>query len=238
LKDGPCNQSAPGPLTYTSQLRRQTIQGNEKSTPQQTFWNDLTTFIQEKTTSIDYIILGSDTNGDINNPTSYPRKMLCHTQLQDTLHQYNPHQVTIPTYINGSKRIDGIFTSSTLNSHLVNYTQLPYEYILASDHRGLIMDIINPLIDITQKNKQPTIISPRILNHHQANKVKSYIKTVTQQFENFNIQQRLILPATLAKCYATHNYKIPYTNIILIKSQYQHTSTAQKELMASLHHLL
>lgn len=86
------------------------------------------------------VILGIDTNCNVESPKSPFQKLIQQTNTIDTLAYLNTTP-NITTQKRGSKRIDTIDITRHLVKHIESSNILPYEQITYSDHRPIALQL-------------------------------------------------------------------------------------------------
>ncbi len=131
----PSRQSAGTNTTYAQHIRYLDAMGDDRN-PRQAFLEDLAEEIESLQGNADQIILMMDCNEDIQSETI--QTWLDQNQLTEAISTMHQGSTAPATYHRGTKQIDGIFISATINpirSGFLPFGEFP------SDHRCLWLDI-------------------------------------------------------------------------------------------------
>ncbi len=132
----PCKPSTGGSNTTYSQQQRYFDQNELDLEPRQAFLDDLKILIQACHEEGDQIILMMDCNEEVTSPNL--RRWLRQVRLSETVSSFHNREKGPATYHRGSKQIDGIFSSHTIQPLQCGF--LPFGEF-PSDHRALWCDI-------------------------------------------------------------------------------------------------
>ena len=167
---------------------------NDNRNPRDAILEDLADFISTCYSNNDQIVLLMDCNEDVHSQTF--QQWLNENRLTEIIS--HTHQGTIPpTYHRGSKQIDGIFTSHTLQPLRCGF--LPFGE-LPSDHRTLWIDFS---FDNFFGYKMPKLVVPRArrlktddprVTKKWIDLYKNYIKDNDLHRRMFKIESTMMLP--------------------------------------------
>ena len=132
----PCVPTEPGDNTTHSQHQRYLDAHNDTRTPRQALLDDLGLHIRNSQEQGDQIILLIDCNDDVRGNTM--QVWLQDHLLSDAVITRHGGENAPNTYNRGSKPIDGVFCSSTLDIKASGY--LPFSSF-PSDHRAIWIDV-------------------------------------------------------------------------------------------------
>ena len=93
-------------FTYGEKLRH--LIGQKHNTPHSQYWSDLEQCIHQLSESYDYVIIGMDSNGNLDNTTSAPCNFVAATCLHDITPIMQPELMNQPTCSRGKNRLDTI----------------------------------------------------------------------------------------------------------------------------------
>ena len=147
-----CCKSLMGDNTTYSQQVRHFNKTNLSTCPRQQILEDVETFIRAQQTSGHQIILMADMNEKVTHPSI--QQWANSLELKEIITE--KHGDDTATYHRGSKPIDGIFVSISLNQVLGN-GYLPFGYFM-SDHRLLWVDFPE---EVLLGFDLPSVLSPR-----------------------------------------------------------------------------
>lgn len=188
----PCQPTTGGPSTIYSQHQRYLDSMDNDRCPREAMLSDLLHFISDCRQEGDQIILLMDCNTDVRN-TQFKQQML-DAGLTEAITTNGDPNITAATHNRGSKPIDGIFTSLTIQTKAAGY--LPFGDF-PTDHRAI-------WIDITSENafgiKTREIIRPnaRKLKSDDPSTRKTFIKEYTSFLEKHKLEEKLYALQTRA----------------------------------------
>ena len=136
-----------------------------------------------------YIILMIDANESLNEKEHQLRRIIHDTSLVDAFTHHTGELCDIPTYEDGKKRIDYIFTTTNLLPFIDKVGYLAFgEDNIMSDHKGAFIDINENIIDNKIEFKRPA--KRHIGSKSKPTIIFNYKKQVNEQFQLHNIYER------------------------------------------------
>ena len=146
----PCRNNNPGHNTYNYKLYSNInkVEQNKINHPKdirKRCCNDLTNYIQQLQQKDHEVIIGFDTNSNLNNDKSLVAQFIKQCDLYDT-HDIQPNNnLHQSTFNRGRNRLDTIMVSKNLIPYVLQFQILPKDVICSSDHNGVMMDISNKI---------------------------------------------------------------------------------------------
>lgn len=151
-----------------------------------------------------------DANSDCNAPNNQVTKFMSKTHLIYPLTILHPSATDTPTHSRGRKRIDTIIVTPTLLRHIDHIHILPFDPILFSDHRPILLtmnqtslfgywDLPHPpssrrlITTNTKRHKKYTTYLEYQLTHHNIS------KRVTKLHEDFTLSSSNTSPKLIQK---------------------------------------
>lgn len=158
--------------------------------PRTTFIDDMIELIKfEESIENNFVILMLDANEHRHDKSSQLRRLQQETTLLDAFTTRTNKDCDIATHITGKRRIDYLFISTNLQSHIGNVGILKFfEENNESDHRGMFIDLPETLIDnkVFLKRPEKRLISSK----SSQNEIFAYKQALHQQLEQHNIYER------------------------------------------------
>ena len=183
------HSSNPGPLTYESQLNRLKGDNDVKLTPVACLWRDLKQFLVDKQDRDVTIILGIDSNTDLDNLQSPMYKIAMELGLIDVRPLSNNSDGKCSTFRDGSRRIDSIFVSEKVLRQVRNPQYLGFHDMIFSDHRGAIIDLT--LATFQETEHTGFDIPRRNLSMHYPQKAEKCLVQLTKGLDNISAFERM-----------------------------------------------
>ena len=209
----PCVPTEPGDNTVHAQHLRYLDAHNDMRTPRQAVLEDLRLHIQSSQENGDQIILLMDCNEDIRNATI--QSWLQELTLTDAVLTSHGGASAPNTYNRGSKPIDGIFCSSTIDIQACGY--LPFSSF-PSDHRAVWIDVTytsafgyNIPRCIQPKARRLQCKDPRI--------VAKWVQAYEDFIRSHNLHIRQYALESNASTPLTEADALEYENILAIRAQ-------------------
>ena len=193
---------SPGPFTVYSQHRRRFNESNKKDwEPRQQMLKDLTKSIKKWKNKGEQIVLLMDCNEDVRSDNI--KKFLAQVEMREAILHKHGSQHAPGTHIDGTKPIDGIFTTRSISVQSCGYCSFDEGVIgKRTDHRCLWVDLripnvfgekMPPLMKFSGRRVKTS--DPRIVqrfNHHYK---KFAIKHNLSQ-RIFNLENKVTCPIT------------------------------------------
>ena len=129
-----------------------------------------------------------DANGDYREDDKYFASFLNEAGLDDPF--FDKFQISPPTYIRGTQRLDYIFIDPALSSSLVRIGYLGTHDGVMSDHVMMLADFDEQGLFSGVLNRPPPRHSREILIE-QTDKVQAFMHTLIQRIKEINLQQRV-----------------------------------------------
>ncbi len=129
-----------------------------------------------------------DANGDYNGGDTYLTSFLNDAGLDDPF--YDKFQISPPTYVRGTRRLDYIFIDPALTPSLVRIGYL-------GTHDGILCDHVMMLADFDERKlfsgvlNRPPIRHSREILIEQTDKVQAFMLTLLPRLKASNLQQRV-----------------------------------------------
>lgn len=170
-----------------SQQRRVMLDRNDDRCPVKAFWEDLWIELGRWTEEGDIIIVGGDFNEDIYKPELIQK--FKNLGMVNGLHRMHPSLFPINTHKEGSRTIDGIFISESVEIFKCGY--LNFDEGIPSDHRPVWADIkIKELFD--RKYPSNPISNPRRLTLQDPRVVRKYTQDLKDYMRIHKIKEKVI----------------------------------------------
>jgi hypothetical protein len=179
----------PGPFTAYQQQYTGLLQtGLANPNPRRQILTNLLQLVRTHRVNGFCPILMMDANGDYTADDKYFASFLTEAGLDDPF--FDKFQISPPTYIRGTRRLDYIFIDPALSSALVRIGYL-------GTHDGVMSDHVMALADFDERklfsgvlNRPPPRHSREILIE-QMDKVQAFMHTLLPRLKQSNMQQRV-----------------------------------------------
>ena len=186
-----------GPTTsYFKQWHHLRRNGKENPNPREQIWQDLSQHIHQHKKETNAIMIMIDANETITSKYSTLSQWVQQHDLID-LHTYL-HDIDhkVPTYNRGTTRIDYIFGTPNIIPYVTKGGILPFNFLIATDHRSIYVDIAlqrylrcQPPINNIMGPRDLTSNNPRSINKYcthlhqwlQENDIEDTLKTIHSQ---------------------------------------------------------
>jgi hypothetical protein len=173
--------------TYCQQYMHLKSKGIDNPNPRQIMLHDLHQWLLTLPRD-DYIIIGIDANETISEKNSQISKFMQDSNLIDIYSEIHDEK-EFSTHVNGTKRIDYIFTSENMRDYISTSGYLNYGDGMISDHRGTFCDIsINLFNSTTNIN---TAKSRQIGTNCTNDEGEKYIRYLDSQFNAHRIYTKM-----------------------------------------------
>lgn len=185
----------PGPFTaYQQQHTMMRAAGVANPNPRKQILKDIATLIQVKREEGLRPIVMMDANGDYINGTDNELRDFIHTTgMCDPF--YDKFNISPPTYIYGTKRLDYILMDPTLTGAITRIGYLGTHDGVLSDHTMAVMDMCEHTLFAGILNRPPTRHSREILIA-QADKVQAFLQTLHPLLKEHEVERRTYELAT------------------------------------------
>ena len=175
---------------FTQQWTALRIAGDEHPEVRQSFYTDLTEFIQARKDPNHKVVVMIDANGHPDDKDSEIPKFLQDNDLGDVHAYVHPEMETPATWDRGRKQIDFMFASLSILPFITAAGFLAFGDATKSDHRGMFcdLDMMRTLGDTPAH-----LISPvqRMLHSNNPQSVAKYKEHLAQYFDSHNIDDRV-----------------------------------------------
>jgi hypothetical protein len=186
-----CHESYHNPGSFTAYQQQFTgllKAGHSNPSPRRQILTDLLSLMRTHRAKGFRPILMMDANGDYRGDDKYFASFVDEAGLDDPF--YDKFQISPPTYIRGTRRLDYIFIDPALSPALVRIGYL-------GTHDGALLDHVMMLADFDEcklfagiLNRPPPRHSREILIE-QTDKVQAFMLTLLPRLKESNIQQRV-----------------------------------------------
>ena len=186
----PGNASTEGDTTYWTQQKNYMNLQNDRRNPRKAVIDD---FISEVQTAIDNkmsIIVLADFNERVDGPEKNNERFR-EMGLINMMEEYIGREALPRTCTKGPNCIDHIWMTSNVLENIHQAGFAPFEFIKASDHRGIFVDLYyKNVLDDSMHNLEA--MKRRNLKSTIPNRVEKYIGVVTEQWEYHKITGRFL----------------------------------------------
>ena len=177
------NKPTGGPTTVHAQQRQELLKDNIETDPRELFWTDLLHDAKQWRDEGDLLIIG----GDFNEDTQSPQVERWFNKI-GMVNVFGNGRPVPPTYSGGSKPIDGVFISRTIQVEATG--MLGFGEGITSDHRCLWIDI-DPRVIGCRKQAETVPARARRLQHRNPRTVQRYLSKWREISNSTNLPGRV-----------------------------------------------
>jgi hypothetical protein len=174
---------------YSQQWHLIRQSGDLKPDPHKRFITDLDAFLLTHHTKGVEILLMGDFNETLGDSLQGLDAILNKYSLLDLLPYHHGMEGEVETHSRGSKRLDYVFGTQELAESIVRIGVTPYNFVIASDHRGLFIDFN---IDAFLGGESSHLMSPALrgINSNSPKQCRKYVEAVTTYLTKHSVFER------------------------------------------------
>jgi hypothetical protein len=163
--------------------------GNPKPDPRKSFIADLDNFLSTHHAAGTEILLMGDFNETLGDSIQGPDAIINKYSLLDLLPYHHGLDEEIETFSWGSKRLDYAFGTQELAESIVRIGITPYNFVIASDHRGLFIDFN---IDAFLGGDPSHLMSPSLrgIKSNSPKQCRKYVEALSKYLTSHKVFER------------------------------------------------
>jgi hypothetical protein len=179
-----------GPNTaYAQQWHLLRQSGDTKPNPRKRFITDLDAFLAPHHAAGTEILLMGDFNETLGDSLQGLDSIINKYNLLDLLPYHHGMDGEVETYSRGTKRLDYAFGTQELAESIVRIGITPYNFVVASDHRGLFIDFD---VDAFLGGDPSHLMSPALrgIKSNSPKQCRKYVEALTKYLTDHKVFER------------------------------------------------